>query len=361
MIAGVVALFPGWSVPALANRGGAPAPDSADVSISKTASDPAGVAPGDRIEYTITVRNAGPAAAEDVSFTDPLPVGTTLIDASSTVPAGATCTVPPIAGVITCQLGTMAAGATAEFVFIVLVDPTTPGGTVLTNTATVTSTTEDPDVANNSATTSTLVREADLAVTKVAASVVDPSGLLIYTITITNQGPTVEPVVFLTDQLPANTTLEQVSPDPACIVQGGMVSCQFGPVAAGDQVVATVAVRVDPATPGGTVLTNTALVGGADESTDPNPNNNTATANTTVIGPVLLGPAATAGDGATQLVGQPAGDAGGQGGDQLVLAGTELPRTGGRSLDRQIITALALIAAGLPVLFATRRRRASGA
>src|SRR6185295_4797356 len=191
---------------------------------------------------------------------------TTLIDASSTVPAGATCTVPPVDGLITCQLGTMAAGAEAEFVFVVLVDPTTPAGTLLTNTAVVTSTSDDPDLTNNSATaTTTLVRQADLTVTKTAASTVDAGAPLTYTITITNQGPTTEPGVVLLDPLPANTTFSQVAPNPgACTENLGILSCGLGPLAAGGQLVVTVVVSVDAAAPDGTVLTNTAYVAGLD-------------------------------------------------------------------------------------------------
>lgn len=129
------------------------------------------------------------------------------------------------------------------------------------------------------------------------------------------------------------------------------MSCQLGPLVAGGQTVVTLGVEV-PAAPG--VLSNTAFVIGT--SADPDPINNVATATTTVLGSEVL--ATTAGGWDTHLAGQPAGDAPGQRG---LVVGTELPRTGNRSVDRQIITALALIAAGLMALFATRRRRASRA
>ena len=210
-----------------------------------------------------------------------------------------------------------------------------------------------PDDTDSSTTTTTMVvREADLMVTKAASASVAVPGLpLIYTITITNQGPADEPAVFLTDQLPANTTFDQVSPTPACGAQGAIVTCQLGPLAAGASIVVTVAVTVSAAAPPGDLI-NTAIVTGADPSTDPDPNNNSDTATSTVPAAVAI----TAGGGDTPLVGQPAGDPPSQGGTPLVL-GTELPRTGSRTLDGQIITALALIAAGLPVLYATRRRR----
>jgi len=358
-----VGLIPGWSEPAMANRGGGDGggggpTELADLSVTQSAdvvppvvvqldrvaqaTALTGVSPGDRIAYTITVANAGPAAAEDVVLTDTLPAGTTLIDAL--LPASAaTCTVPPVAGVITCQLGTMAAGATAEFVFTVLIDADTPGGTVLTNTTEVTSSTPDPNVANNTATTTATIRKADLMVVKSAPASIPVGTELTYTITITNLGPDVEPAVILTDAVPTGTTLVNTT---GCTVQTGTnLICEFGPLDPGVPHVVTVIVRADQAGS----LTNIATVAGLFPSTDIDPSNNTSDA---VVTQVTVSAVTAGGEGA-RLVGAPV-----QGGDELV-AGTELPRTGSRSIDLQIIAALALIAAGLPVFFATRRRRPS--
>jgi uncharacterized repeat protein (TIGR01451 family) len=366
-MAGVVGLVPGVFEPAMANRGegggGGGPTELADVSITQSAevvppviqldriaqaTALTGVGPGDQIAYTIKVENLGPAAAENVSFTDTLPAFTTLVDAVLPGP-GATCTVPPVAGVITCQLGTMAPGATAVFVFTVLIDPATPGGTVLTNTVQVTSSTADPNLANNTATTTATVRKADLMVTKVVSDPdVAPGDQLTYTISITNLGPDDEPAVTLTDQFPANISPNLLFLPPACTFDAPTVTCQFvGPFLVGTTLTLPLEAVVEQGAQGS--LTNTVTVAGLAASTDLVPGNNTATATVTVGGSAIV-----AGDEGARLVGAPA-----QGGDELV-AGTELPRTGSRSIDRQIIAALALIAAGLPVFFATRRRRPSG-
>jgi uncharacterized repeat protein (TIGR01451 family) len=390
-------------------------PDAADLVVSKTGGPPAGVAPGGRIEYTVSVRNAGPADAENVSLSDAFsssmtPGALTLIDfLVVSAPPGTSCS-PPVNDQLTCEFGTLPAGTTAEFVLTFLVDPSTSGGTLLTNTAVATSTTNDPDLGNNAASTTTFVRVADLAVTKTAAPVVAAGELLTYTVTATNQGPTPEPVLVVGDQLPAGTTFVQVTPDAQCVLvsAAGQVVCQFGEVAAGESVAATIVVRVDPATAAGTVLTNTAVVEGADDRSDPDPDNNTATAVTTVVAALAL-TAVSAGDG-TALV-APVGEvpdgngpeAAGQGGpgrkdipaaegasgadpgpsvaagahtaagepvqglqpdslDAAVLPdGSALPQTGNRHLGRQLVTAGVCIVAGVILLLARRRRPASSA
>ena len=65
------------------------------------------------------------------------------------------------------NVGTVAPGDTVEVVISAKVDPATPADTTLVNTATVASSTTDPNTGNNSSTVDTTVTaEADLAVTK---------------------------------------------------------------------------------------------------------------------------------------------------------------------------------------------------
>src|SRR5207247_514319 len=81
---------------------------------------------------------------------------------SITVPSGWTCTTPAVGstGAVTCTAGALASGASVTFTVIVKVDPATPNGTVLSNTATVTSTTADQNAGNNSSTATTTVKGA---------------------------------------------------------------------------------------------------------------------------------------------------------------------------------------------------------
>ena len=73
----------------------------ADVQIAKTASRQT-VFAGERVEFTLTVRNAGPSTAADVTVDDPLP-------ASFEDPAVAT-TLGTCTPDVTCDLGDMAPG-----------------------------------------------------------------------------------------------------------------------------------------------------------------------------------------------------------------------------------------------------------
>jgi uncharacterized repeat protein (TIGR01451 family) len=115
-----------------------PATSAADVSIVK--SGPATVVTSSSTTYTLTVSNAGPIAAANVTVTDILPAGTTFTSATA---SQGSCS---FTSAVVCSLGTMASGASASVV-LVLVSPN--GSGAFTNTATVVSTTPDPNTANN--------------------------------------------------------------------------------------------------------------------------------------------------------------------------------------------------------------------
>lgn len=127
---------------------------SADLAIMKTAS-PAPVIAGNNLAYTIMVSNSGPNDASSVSVADTLPAGTTFV--SLTSPSGWTCTTPAVGdgGTVNCSTGSLANGVTGVFTLTVKVGVCTPGGTNLSNTSTVSSTTADANATNNSATATT--------------------------------------------------------------------------------------------------------------------------------------------------------------------------------------------------------------
>ena len=169
----------------------------------------------------------------------------------------------------------------------VAVAPSSTAGTVLSNTATAISTNGDPDPTNNSATaTTTVAAAADLSVTKVGnPDPVTAGGNLTYTLTATNAGPSNAATATLSDTLPAGTTfIALVTPAGwSCtsppVGSGGAVACSNGTFAVGSSVF-TLTVQVAPATAAGTVISNTATAGSP--TSDPNPGDESATANTTV-------------------------------------------------------------------------------
>jgi uncharacterized repeat protein (TIGR01451 family) len=114
----------------------------ADLKIVKT-SDADTYKPSSQITYTMTVTNNGPADAENVIVTDALPLSSNdrvaVLDASCTL----------VGSVATCSLGTIAPLA-SRTVTIAIVPKGKTG--YISNTATVSSSTFDPDTSNNSST-----------------------------------------------------------------------------------------------------------------------------------------------------------------------------------------------------------------
>ncbi len=121
----------------------------ADLSVTGTAApEPATVEQA--LTYTITVTNAGPDAGSDVTLTNVLPAGVTLVSAS---PSQGACNGD---ATIECALGALASGATATVTIVVT--PTQVGPAAVE--ASVAGADIDPDATNNSATVSATVNPA---------------------------------------------------------------------------------------------------------------------------------------------------------------------------------------------------------
>ena len=117
---------------------------AADLSLTKAdAPDP--VAPRGTLTYTLMVTNQGPNAAPGTHILDTLPAGVTFVGAS----AGCL----QSAGLVDCDLGTLANGASTT----VTIQVTPKARGVITNTASVGSSAPDPDRSDNTATTDTTV------------------------------------------------------------------------------------------------------------------------------------------------------------------------------------------------------------
>ena len=263
-----------------------------DLVVTKTDS-PDPVAAGANITYSIGVSNVGSAAATNVVLTDNTPANTTFQSVSA--PAGWRCTNPAVGGtgLIRCTLLTLGAGAAAPLTLVVRVNPGTTGGTVISNTASVSANQADPTPSNNSATATTTVAGGttgpDLVVTKTdSPDPVAAGANITYSIGVSNIGTAAATSVVLTDNTPANTTFQSVSAPAGwtCVTPSvggtGAVTCSKATHAAGVSETLTLVVRVNPGTTGGTVVSNTASVSA--NQVDPTPSNNSATATTTVTG-----------------------------------------------------------------------------
>ncbi|MCC7123843.1 MAG: DUF11 domain-containing protein, partial [Acidobacteria bacterium] len=238
------------------------------------------VTPDDVIAYRVRVENRGPAPATSVVITDVLPAGT--VFEGAIVPAGWTCTTPAIgaAGVVTCSVPSLPAGAAATLDLRVRVLPSTPPGTSAVNTATVTSATPDPNAADNSSSETTLIAAAGAA--EVAILITDAPDAqaagapLSYALTVTNNGPATATAVTITDPLPAGTSL--IAGSTPCVASSGVVTCNVGTLLPGGTTVVGVTLATPPAATG---LTNQASI--AATQGDPVLTNNTDAESTTLV------------------------------------------------------------------------------
>jgi uncharacterized repeat protein (TIGR01451 family) len=162
--------------------------DVADLGIVKTAD--ATIVAGHDLTYTLNVTNNGPSAAQGVTVMDSLPAGVTFVSAVVTIGTGS-CALDSPAGLhLTCTLGNIASGESAQVVIVVHVDKATAPGT-LYNSACVTSQVFDNDNSNDcSSTTTTVIKEADLKITKTQSPVYAYRGNAItFTLVVENLGP----------------------------------------------------------------------------------------------------------------------------------------------------------------------------
>ena len=95
--------------------------------------------------FVITATNNGPLDAAGLTFTDTLPPAT--VFQSFTAPSGWTCTTPAVGatGAVTCAASALTNGSSAQFTVVVGVPCATPNGTAITDSATVASTTLNPN------------------------------------------------------------------------------------------------------------------------------------------------------------------------------------------------------------------------
>jgi len=241
---------------------------------------------GGSFTYTVQLTNSGPDDAADVVFSDVPPAGVTFTSCSST--AG-TCTLS--GGGASLNLATLPDGETVTITIQATLSATVPDGTTVANFPSVSSSTSDPDTSNNSgsagSTNTTVQNKSDLLVTtKSNLTVVNFGGTLVYTVTVTNQGPFQASTVTLVDPVPAQSIFLSMNaggasctaPPPA---QGGTVTCNFGNMASGASATVSFTVRISKL-PIPASITNTAVV--SSPNFDPNPANNSASVTTLVFG-----------------------------------------------------------------------------
>src|SRR5207248_371529 len=220
---------------------------------------------------TLTVHTAGPSDAQGVQVSDPIPAGTTFVSADH----GGTLS----AGTVTWNLGTLAAGtADTTLHLVVHVDPSRTAD--LSNTATVGTSTSDPDHTNDSATEGTHVQtSADIEVQKSAPATATAGTDVTSTITATNHRPSDNAGFTVTDALAPGTTF--VSASPGCANASGTVTCTSSGLALGGSTAWTITAHIASGYGDGSDLANTAQIR-TNATSDSNPANDTSTTHTQV-------------------------------------------------------------------------------
>ncbi len=155
---------------------------------------------GDTIIYTLTFTNNGPAQATNLSITDLLPAGVTYVsdDGGAAYDSGT--------GLWT--IGTLNNGATATLNITATVDVGTSGNTI-TNTITVVSADQSDSntTADDPSEDIVVGNDADLVTGKTVNNGTPNEGdTIIYTLTLTNNGPAQATNLSITDLLPAGVT-----------------------------------------------------------------------------------------------------------------------------------------------------------
>jgi uncharacterized repeat protein (TIGR01451 family) len=240
---------------------------SADLELTKSLLTPPPLQANSEVVFSIALRNRGPSRANNVTVTDRLPAGLSLVSA-----APSKGTYDPASGLWT--VGTMLRDEVAE-----LVVRATWNGTQVTNSAQVTGSDKpDPDSTpgNNdpgeddqsSVSLPNLV--ADLELTKaVSAARVNVGQNATFSLVLTNRGPDRATGVRVSDRLPLGLALVRATPSQGSYDQ---VSGDWAVGALDQGAQATLTLEVTVLSPGS--FTNVAQVSGSDQfDPDSRPNN----------------------------------------------------------------------------------------
>jgi large repetitive protein len=251
--------------------------DSADLSITKTATG--GFVVGSDGTYALSITNNGPSDAAAPTVLDTIPTGETFVSAAGT---GWTC--GDVGALLTCNYNTsLTSGTTAAAIDLRVAVGQTALPSV-SNTATVSSTTPDPHLANNTSTVVTPVTlkpvAADLVIVKTGPSNLTVGENATYTLAVTNNGPASANAPVVSDALPAGETFVSASGTGwTCDDSSQTVTCTFtGSLSAGPAPAIAVVVAVGAAAYPS--VTNTATV--SSSSPDPVLTNNTSSVQSSV-------------------------------------------------------------------------------
>ncbi len=248
---------------------------SADLSIAKAHTGNFIV--GANGTYTLTVTNNGPSTASaTITVTDTLPTGLSYVSATG---SGWSCSFSA-PNVVCNNASPLGASASSQNVLNVAVSSSAVPS--VTNTASVSSPTSDPNSGNNTTTDPTTVTtNADLAITKSHTGNFSVGSNGVYTITVTNNGPsTAAGPITVVDLLPTGLSfVSGTGTGWSCSAIGQTVTCtRASDLTNGSSAAITLTVAVSssaiPAVTNGVTVSS--------PTTDPNNSNDSASDPTSV-------------------------------------------------------------------------------
>jgi uncharacterized repeat protein (TIGR01451 family) len=180
--------------------------------------DPVYAASG--LSYVLTVTNLGPdPITSTIMLVDALPAGVNINSASG---SGWAC--GSLGGVVSCTLASLAVGSAPPVAIGVTTPPT--AGLLFDSASVSTAASIDLNPFNNSASVSTTVlAKADISIAKNGPPTAAPGGLLVYTLTVTNIGPSPMGITTYTYTNSGNIVIlddAAAAPYPSTVLVGGL-------------------------------------------------------------------------------------------------------------------------------------------
>ncbi|MGZ8579531.1 MAG: hypothetical protein ACXWWX_08425, partial [Actinomycetota bacterium] len=171
-------------------------------------------------------------------------------------------------------------GATAPVIRVVVTAPTQVSS--ITNAVVVSAVSPDPDVTNDEASiTTSVAASADLEIAKTGPATVEAGGRLVYTLSVTNHGPSSAQTVSVVDTLPSGVSFVSASGAGWSCSHAGNVSVTCTRPALGSGATAPVIRVVVTAPTQVSSITNAVVVSSA--TSDPTPTNDAASRTTSVV------------------------------------------------------------------------------
>jgi uncharacterized repeat protein (TIGR01451 family) len=230
---------------------------------------------GNSATFLVSITNNGPNAAS-AYVTNTLPAGLSFVSTSAS-----SSNYTQNGQVVLYTTAPLAPGAGIVITNVV----TTIAGGMQTNTVVVSSSLPDPNLANNAASAVVAVNMPFADVSAGVSATPNPvvvGSNVVYTLVVTNLGPSSSLGVFGSFSLNSLAIVSALPSQGSVVTNGSAVQCNFGSLAAGN--IATVVVTASPLSVGS--LSNVWTVSTSDQDT--NSANNSVTAVVSVINPVPI-------------------------------------------------------------------------